>query len=401
MNHMCFADDMLLFCKGEFVSIKLMLEGLLTFSEASGLITNAGKSNIFSANIERRCLEDICEITGYAKGSLPLKYLGVPISSKKLTIVDCEMLVDKLVCRIRTWGTRNLSYAGRTQLVNSVLLHIHTYWSFIFQLPKKVLKSITAVCRNFLWSGQENTTKSQLISWEKVCRSKKEEGLGIVDCMIWNEAAIAKYVWNIAKKADNLWVKWVNQIYLKEEIGGNINQLLTVVGTGGKYASLKRSLRLDIWVPNKGVYTIQSGYQWRRGNDSQWPWWRDVWNKMNIPKHSFICWIVMHRRILTKDRIGVLEWLKIGINNTSIDGLWRRVTRRAKGKISRSLIKAIIAALIYHIWQARNGALWNKAVTRLTKILKMIKEESRSRTRGSTQKKHTNKDATWIDNFFK
>ncbi|XP_049378188.1 uncharacterized protein LOC125842962 [Solanum stenotomum] len=41
LNHLCFADDMLLFCKGEFGSIKLMLQGLLTLSEASGLTINA------------------------------------------------------------------------------------------------------------------------------------------------------------------------------------------------------------------------------------------------------------------------------------------------------------------------------------------------------------------------
>ncbi|KAK4733465.1 hypothetical protein R3W88_007726 [Solanum pinnatisectum] len=111
--------------------------------------------------------------------------------------------------------TGNLLYAGRTQLVNSVRLHIHTYWSSIFLLPKKVLKNITTVCRNFLWSGQENTLKSPLIAWKEVCRSKNEGGLGIMECMTWNEAAITKYVWNIAKKADNLWVKWVNRIYLK------------------------------------------------------------------------------------------------------------------------------------------------------------------------------------------
>ncbi|KAK4731425.1 hypothetical protein R3W88_024413 [Solanum pinnatisectum] len=75
----------------------------------------------------------------------------------------------------------------------------------------------------------------------------------------------------------------------------------------------------------------------------------------------------------------VLEWLKIGVKRTNIEGLWRRITRRAKGKISRSLIKAVLAALIYHIWQVRNGALWNKVVTRPEKNLKMIKEESRRR----------------------
>ncbi|KAG5591485.1 hypothetical protein H5410_041999 [Solanum commersonii] len=91
----------------------------------------------------------------------------------KLTAVDCEMLVDKLVSKIQIWGTRNLSYAGITQLLNSVLLHIHTYWSSIFLLPKKVLRNTTTICRNFLWSGQGNTLKSPLIAWKEVCMSKK------------------------------------------------------------------------------------------------------------------------------------------------------------------------------------------------------------------------------------
>ncbi|KAG5591486.1 hypothetical protein H5410_042000, partial [Solanum commersonii] len=72
--------------------------------------------------------------------------------------------------------------------------------------------------------------------------------------------------------------------------------------------------------------------------------------------------------------------LSIRINKTNIERIWRRVTRKAKGRYRRSLIKSVLVALIYHTWWARNGALWNKAVTRLTTILKMIKEETRSRT---------------------
>ena len=86
-------------------------------------------------------------------------------------------------------------------------MHIHVYWSIIFLIPKKVMKSIMAVCRNFLWSGQVHTSKVPVVAWEIVCQSKKEGGLGITECMRWNEAAIAKYVWNVTSKADNLWVK--------------------------------------------------------------------------------------------------------------------------------------------------------------------------------------------------
>ncbi|KAK6793581.1 hypothetical protein RDI58_007034 [Solanum bulbocastanum] len=62
---------------GEFGSIKLMPQGLLTFSEASVLTTNAGKSNIFSANMERRCLEDMCD-HWVCKRIIAFKILGGP-----------------------------------------------------------------------------------------------------------------------------------------------------------------------------------------------------------------------------------------------------------------------------------------------------------------------------------
>lgn len=49
-----------------------------------------------------------------------------------------------------------------------------------------------------------------------MCKPKKQQGLGIKDCITWNEAVMVKYVWNIANKEDNLWVKWVNHVYIKD-----------------------------------------------------------------------------------------------------------------------------------------------------------------------------------------
>lgn len=156
-------------------------------------------------------------MTGYQKGSLPIRYLGVPILAKRISQMDCKVLMDKIAVRIKSWGTRHLSYAGRVQLVNSVLLHIHNYWSTIFILPKQVLKGITAMCKNFLWDGKTATHKPLLVEWDLMCRAKQEKGLGITDIIKWNEAVIAKYVWNIAQKADNLWVKWKSTVYLKNK----------------------------------------------------------------------------------------------------------------------------------------------------------------------------------------
>lgn len=80
LNYLIFADDMLMFCKGEFQAIVLMLSGLQSFSNASRLTTNDDKSNIFSVNMEGQCLNDLCEMTGYKRGALPFRCLGVYIT---------------------------------------------------------------------------------------------------------------------------------------------------------------------------------------------------------------------------------------------------------------------------------------------------------------------------------
>lgn len=58
---------------------------------------------------------------GYKEGTLPVRYLGVPLISSRLKKVDCSILVDKIVGRVKSWTCKALSYAGRLQLGNSIL----------------------------------------------------------------------------------------------------------------------------------------------------------------------------------------------------------------------------------------------------------------------------------------
>lgn len=49
-----------------------------------------------------------------------------------------------------------------------------------------------------------------------------------------------------------------------------------------------------------GKYTIQRGYSWLKGNLDICQYGRWVWNKKNIPKHSFIYWLTAKKKLLTK-----------------------------------------------------------------------------------------------------
>ncbi|XP_074305396.1 uncharacterized protein LOC141640524 [Silene latifolia] len=150
LSHLCFADDLILFCKGEKTSIELMINSFDYFSKASGLVLNTGKSNFYCNGMEDWLISEIARATGMKKGSAPFKYLGVDVAPKRLLVLDCSCLVDKVVERINGLGARHLSYAGRLVLVKAVFNTLHNYWARIFILPKVVIQKIEPICRAFL-----------------------------------------------------------------------------------------------------------------------------------------------------------------------------------------------------------------------------------------------------------
>lgn len=120
------------------------------FASASGLRANQAKSCIYFGGVSQDVKHEILSCTGMSEGQLPFKYLCVPLSHKKLTVVHYQPLIQIITQRITCWVAKLLSYAGRVQLIKSVLFSIQTYWSQIFAIPQKVVKMIQAACRIFL-----------------------------------------------------------------------------------------------------------------------------------------------------------------------------------------------------------------------------------------------------------
>ncbi|KAL9224822.1 hypothetical protein vseg_000822 [Gypsophila vaccaria] len=189
LTHLCFVDDLVMFSRGDQVSITLLLSA---FSSATGLTMNRTKSHIYFNGVPRDIISHILATSGMSAGQFPFRYLGVPISSKKLFILDCEVLIDKVVARIRSWGARKLSYAGRVVLIKSVLSSLHSYWATIFVIPAGIIKRINSICNAHLWSGMEHHAKPANVSWDNVCHPIKAGGLGIVQAKLWNKAAVGE-----------------------------------------------------------------------------------------------------------------------------------------------------------------------------------------------------------------
>ncbi|GJS11125.1 RNA-directed DNA polymerase, eukaryota, reverse transcriptase zinc-binding domain protein [Tanacetum coccineum] len=124
LSHICFADDLLVLWKGNRGSLEVVKKYLEEFSLVSGLNPNLGKSTIFFGSIKDRDRSDLLEILPFKCGKLQVRYLGVPLLAKRLSVLDCKVLTDKVEERINCWRNKHLSYAGRIQLLAYVLSSI-------------------------------------------------------------------------------------------------------------------------------------------------------------------------------------------------------------------------------------------------------------------------------------
>jgi hypothetical protein len=216
ISHLCFADDLMIFSNGDVNSIRMIRTVLTKFQDLSGLYPNPNKSDIFLSGVLNAEREQIIHILGFREGELPMKYLGVPLLSSRLKAIYCKGLVDRITSKVRHWTCRTLSYAGRVQLINSVLFSIQVYWASLFLLPGQVIKNVEQIMKSFLWSGSDMRTTGAKVAWDQVCLPKKEGGLGIKSITEWNKIALLKHIWNLCNDSDgSIWSTWIRSNLLR------------------------------------------------------------------------------------------------------------------------------------------------------------------------------------------
>ncbi|GJR14147.1 RNA-directed DNA polymerase, eukaryota, reverse transcriptase zinc-binding domain protein [Tanacetum coccineum] len=172
ISHLSFADDPLMFCHGDIESVKVLKGALDEFSMISSLVPNMGKNIVFFRNLKNQTKQEIMDVMPFKVGTLLVTYLGVPLINKQIGIRDCKCLVDKVRAKVNSWKNKMLTYAGRLQLISSVLSSIHVYWASVFMLPKITIKDINKLFkRKGLMStliGQEAMKHKSINTMDKV-----------------------------------------------------------------------------------------------------------------------------------------------------------------------------------------------------------------------------------------
>ena len=175
-----YADDVALFIRPTPEDLSTIKEILRLFGEVSGLRTNMQKSSIVPIRCATEQLEVVsgampCEVIDF-----PYKYLGLPLSIRKLTKADLQPIVDKIADMLLGWKAALMSTAGRAVLVKAVLTAIPVYLLIALDVPKWLLRAIDKLRRAFLWKGRRLVNGGHCpVTWERACRPEELGGLGI------------------------------------------------------------------------------------------------------------------------------------------------------------------------------------------------------------------------------
>ena len=123
---------------------------LQKFAQASGLSTNFQKTLVVPIRCEHINLDDVLENFPASRATFPIKYLGLPLSVRRLKRVDYQPLADKAAGRLAGWQGKNVAFTERFILVKSVLTSKSVYFLTALKVPKEVLTDLDRKRKKFL-----------------------------------------------------------------------------------------------------------------------------------------------------------------------------------------------------------------------------------------------------------
>lgn len=142
-----------------------------------GLRINYHKSEVFTIGI---CEEHAIEIAYAVNCKLtkfPMKYLGIPISDRKLSKLELREPEKKLENRLDTWKCGQLSSGGKSILINSSLSSIPMYCLGFYRMYEVNHKKFDSIRERFFWEGVGNKKKYHMVCWDALARPNEYGGL--------------------------------------------------------------------------------------------------------------------------------------------------------------------------------------------------------------------------------
>ena len=208
-----FAYDTLLMCEDNVQNVLTIKAILRCYELASGLKINFHKSNLAIINIEKTSFDCCARILNCSQMTLPFKYLSMVIGGNPKKGQFWEHVVNKIRIKLSSWKGKLLSLAGRVCLIKLVLSAIPLFYFSVFKAPELIYKKLTSIQIRFLWGWGRDKRTISWVSWENLCRTREEGGLGIKDIRYFNYTMLAKWKWRIQGEERVKWKEIIQSKY--------------------------------------------------------------------------------------------------------------------------------------------------------------------------------------------
>ena len=144
-----YADDTLFFMEGSVEEAKNLSALLDVFPDCSGLRLNREKSEFIGFGLSRDEEGQCSRALGTPMGTLPIRHLGLPLSTSQIRSADWQSVVGKVEQRLEGWKVKVLSKGGRLVLLKSVLSAIPTFYLSVFKILTSIEKKLSDLLFNW------------------------------------------------------------------------------------------------------------------------------------------------------------------------------------------------------------------------------------------------------------
>lgn len=299
ISHLLYADDALFIGEWSRPNLKNLARILRCFHVTSGLKVNFNKSQVFGINVQQDEVNIWANILGCGAGTLPFKYLGVPVGANMNLSRNWKPITDRFKSKLSTWKSRNLSFGGKITLIQAVLGSLPTYFLTLFKAPTGVLNDLEKIRRDFLWGGGiENCSRIRWVSWEKIVESKDSGGLGVGSLKALNIGLMLKWWWRLRKEPNLLWSKVITGIHGLKKKPAHILSNKTIPGVWNNIVRTRDD------ISKYGINTNDVvKKEVRAGNETLF--WLDDWSRAGIFKEKFpgLYFLEKNKKCAISDRI--------------------------------------------------------------------------------------------------
>ncbi|KAL9667077.1 hypothetical protein QQ045_001424 [Rhodiola kirilowii] len=216
ITHMLFTDDSIFFLCANMKNAKNLKKILKEYELLSGQKVNLSKSEIyFGRNIMENDRQIISETLEVRRVESISKYLGLPVAFGHNGTEMFKNIIGRIWKKMQGWKEKKLSIAGKEVLIKAVVQAMPTYAMSCFKIPDTLIKRIVSMITNYWWSNNKEGRGIYWCKYGKLCKEKMEGGVGFKELSIFNDALLAKQIWRLMEKPENLVSRLLKEKYYR------------------------------------------------------------------------------------------------------------------------------------------------------------------------------------------